>query len=121
MRNVILIINGYSNSILRKLGTIYSWLQTEMRDGHGLRCMLFDNAAILGDRLDSVYNYQLDVSSEEFDLHVDTILTGFYKYGEPVPVEREYLGSFLICEFLTKNITHQRRGPFAENVRGDDL
>lgn len=74
------------------MNTGYTAIKTEMRDGHGLRCMLFDNEAILKDRLDSVYSYEVDVDPEEFDLHVDTILTGFYRYGEPVPKEREYLG-----------------------------
>lgn len=74
------------------MNTGYTAIKTEMRDGHGMRRMLFDNEAILGDRLTSVSSYEFENPEEEFDLHVDTILSGFYKYGEPVPVDRDYLG-----------------------------
>lgn len=88
--------NSDKTFITMDMNTGYTAIKTAMRDGHGLRCMLFDNAALLKHKLDDVYSYDgFEVTPPQFDLHVETILTGFYKYGEPVPQQRDYLGSHI--------------------------
>jgi len=72
--------------------TKYTAVKAQMDNEHGYHCMLIENMGAWEDGLlDDIADFEYD--NNEFDLHIQSIMSKFFDYGEPVPDGfREHLG-----------------------------